>query len=93
MERVLCTTEVAEAALVGVPDEYRGETPKAFIVLKPGQRRQQMSLSPLERAPRPVQSAQAIEFRSYLPKTLIGKVLRRALRDEEAAKRTTSSNE
>lgn len=76
---------VREAAVVGVPDPYRGETVKAFVVLKEG-----MQASPQEidafcrerlaayKVPR------IIEFRQDLPKTLIGKVLRRALKSEEA---------
>ncbi len=75
--------KVQEAAVIGVPHEVRGETVKAFIVLKEGDSateeeiigfcRERMAAY---RVPR------IIEFRDELPKTMIGKVLRRALRDE-----------
>jgi long-chain acyl-CoA synthetase len=75
---------VKEAAVIGVPDEYRGESVKAFIVLKEGQTvsekeiiefcRERMAAY---RVPRQV------EFRDDLPKSVIGKVLRRELREEE----------
>ncbi len=74
--------KVMEAAVIGVPDERRGETVKAFIVLKEGETatkeeiidfcREQMAVY---RVPRDV------EFRTDLPKSLVGKVLRRELRD------------
>ncbi len=74
--------KVMEAAVIGVPDERRGETVKAFIVLKEGETatkeeiidfcREQMAVY---RVPRDV------EFRTDLPKSLVGKVLRRQLRD------------
>jgi long-chain acyl-CoA synthetase len=76
--------KVKEAAVIGVPDEYRGESVKAFIVLKEGETateeeiigfcREQMAAY---RVPRQV------EFRDDLPKSLIGKVVRRELREEE----------
>jgi long-chain acyl-CoA synthetase len=76
---------VKEAAVIGVPDEVRGETVKAFIVLKEGEAasegeiiefcREQMAAY---RVPR------SVEFRDDLPKSMIGKVLRRELREEEA---------
>jgi long-chain acyl-CoA synthetase len=74
--------KVKEAAVIGVPDEYRGESVKAFVVLKEGQTateeeivefcREQMAAY---RVPRQV------EFRDDLPKSMIGKVLRRELRE------------
>jgi len=80
--------KVKEAAVIGLPDEKRGETVKAFVVLKDGQTatpdeiitfcRERMAAY---KAPR------AVEFRSDLPKSLIGKVLRRVLREEELRKR------
>jgi long-chain acyl-CoA synthetase len=75
--------KIREAAVIGVPDEVRGETVKAYVVLKEGETatedeiiafcRERMAAY---RAPR------LIEFRDDLPKTMIGKVLRRALREE-----------
>jgi long-chain acyl-CoA synthetase len=88
VEEVLYThPKVAEAVLVGVPDEYRGETAKAFIVLKPGQQATTEEIIAFckERLAS-YKVPKLVEFRTELPKTLIGKVLRRALREEEAAK-------
>jgi long-chain acyl-CoA synthetase len=87
VEEVLYThPKVAEAVLVGVPDEYRGETAKAFIVLKPGQQATAEEIITFckERLAS-YKAPKLVEFRTELPKTMIGKVLRRALRDEEAA--------
>jgi long-chain acyl-CoA synthetase len=73
---------VREAAVVGVPDEYRGETVKAFVSLKPGAAvteeeligfcKQQMAAYKYPRS---------IDFVEDLPKTTTGKILRRELRD------------
>ena len=78
---------VLEAAAIGVPDPYRGETVKAFVVLKPGTTATDQEIIAFcrerlaaFRVPRQV------EFRTDLPKSQIGKVLRRTLRDEERAK-------
>jgi long-chain acyl-CoA synthetase len=79
--------KVQEAVVAGVPDPYRGETVKAYIVLKAGE-----TATPEEirefcaariasfKVPR------QIEFRSELPKTMVGKLLRRVLVEEEARK-------
>lgn len=79
---------VKEAAVAGVPDDYRGETVKAYIVLKDGA---SISAEALEAYCRLMLAAYKVprlyEFRSELPKTMIGKVLRRALLEEEAARR------
>ena len=73
--------KVKEAAVIGVPDEYRGETVKAFVVLKEGKSATEEEIIAFcrermasYRAPR------IIEFRDDLPKSMIGKVLRRELR-------------
>lgn len=74
---------VMEAAVVGIPDSYRGETVKAFIVLKEGA---EVTREELDEFCRKRLSAykvpKAYEFRKELPKTLVGKVLRRALAEE-----------
>lgn len=76
---------VREAAVVGVKDAYRGETVKAFIVLKEGW---QVSRSQLDRWCRERLAAYKVPhhytFRESLPKSMIGKVLRRKLLEEEA---------
>jgi long-chain acyl-CoA synthetase len=78
---------VREAAAVGVPDPTRGEVVKAFVSLKEGQHVTEEELVQFCRqhlAPHKV--PRAVEVRPQLPKTLIGKVLRRALAEEERAK-------
>ncbi|HZG77536.1 MAG TPA: long-chain fatty acid--CoA ligase [Paenibacillus sp.] len=79
---------VKEAVVAGVPDAYRGETVKAYVVLKDGA---DVTASALEAHCRDLLAAYKVprlfEFRDELPKTLIGKPLRRALLEEEAARR------
>ncbi len=79
--------KILEAALVGLPDAYRGEISKAFIALKEGETmteeevldycRQQLAKYKVPRS---------VEFRTELPKSLVGKVLKRVLIEEELAK-------
>lgn len=78
---------VQEAAVIGVPDEYRGETVKAFVALKPGQGVEAEELIAFckERLAA-YKYPRQVEFLDELPKTASGKVLRRELRDREAAK-------
>lgn len=75
---------IKEAVVVGVPDTYRGETVKAFVVLKDGEtvtQNQILEFCKLRLSPYKV--PKLLEFRTELPKTLIGKILRRALLEEE----------
>ncbi|MDQ6779052.1 MAG: AMP-binding protein [Actinomycetota bacterium] len=78
---------VREAAVVGVPDEYRGETVKAFVSLKPGESVTEESLIAFckERIAA-YKYPRQIEFVEELPKTASGKILRRELRDREASR-------
>ncbi|MGG4032312.1 long-chain fatty acid--CoA ligase [Paenibacillus cisolokensis] len=75
---------VREAAVVGVKDAYRGETVKAFIVLRDGW---QVSRPQLDRWCRERLAAYKVphlyEFRDSLPTSMVGKVLRRKLLEEE----------
>ena len=78
--------EVREAAVIGMRDPYRGETVKAFIVPK---RAGGVSGAELDRWCRDRLAAYKVphryEFREELPMSMIGKVLRRKLREEEPA--------
>ncbi|MDR7532173.1 MAG: long-chain fatty acid--CoA ligase [Armatimonadota bacterium] len=75
---------VLEAALVGLPDPHRGEVGKAFVVLRPGmQVTAEELLDHCRRHLAAFKVPVAVEFRERLPKSLIGKVLRRALAEEE----------
>jgi len=75
---------VEEAAVVGVPDEYRGETVAAFVVLKAGftasEETKHDILAYCKQALTAYKVPKILEFRTSLPKSLIGKVLRRELR-------------
>lgn len=78
---------VREAVVIGIPDPYRGESVKAFAVLKTGK---DISAEELIEYCRANMSSykvpREIEFREELPKTNVGKILRRALREEAAQK-------
>jgi len=75
---------VKEAAVIGVPDEVRGETVKAYVVLKEGETASEAELVEFCRERMAVYRVpRIVEFRDDLPKSVIGKVLRRELREEE----------
>lgn len=80
---------VAEAAVVGIPHEYRGETVKAFVVLKDkfkGKISEGEIRDFCKNKLATFKVPRIIEFRDTLPKNLVGKVLRRVLREEETKK-------
>ncbi len=84
IEEVLAThPAVMEASVAGVPDPLKGEVPRAWVVLKAGQ---QLGADELRAYCRerlaPYKVPAEIEFRSDLPKTMVGKVLRRVLVEE-----------
>ncbi len=71
---------VREAAVVGLPDEYRGETVKACLVLRPGtEASEEEIIAFCRRHLAPYKVPTVIEFRSDLPRSTVGKVLRREL--------------
>ncbi len=81
-----------DAVSVGVPHEYRGETVKAFIVLKPGETATDVEIIEFYAQKLAVYKVpKLIEFRDDLPKSAVGKILRKILRDEEIAKRENSA--
>ncbi|HEX2050930.1 MAG TPA: long-chain fatty acid--CoA ligase [Actinomycetota bacterium] len=89
--------KIAKVGVVGIPDDKTGEAVKAYVVLKPGE-----SATPEEivawcrddkqgltgyRAPKHV------EFRDSLPETMVGKLLRRVLAEEERQKREAAASQ
>jgi len=75
--------DIEEAAVVGIPDEYRGETVKAFIVPKSGKSISNSEiLAFCKKNLASYKVPKFIEFREKLPKSNIGKVLRRVLKEE-----------
>lgn len=79
--------EIQECVVAGIPDPYRGETVKAYIVLKEGY---SVTEDELNKYCRQNLAAFKVpryyEFRDELPKTAVGKILRRSLVDEEKTK-------
>lgn len=72
---------VREAAVIGVPDEYRGETVKAFVSLRPGKTATAEELVAFcKKRMAAYKYPRQVEFLDELPKTLSGKLLRRELR-------------
>ena len=84
---------IAEVAVIGVPDPYRGESPKAFIILKADHKGKvsedeivQWCKENMSTYKRP----RAVTFVEDLPKSAAGKILRRILSDQEKEKEATS---
>ncbi|MGD6779766.1 long-chain-fatty-acid--CoA ligase [Sutcliffiella horikoshii] len=79
--------EIQEVVVAGIPDAYRGETVKAYIVKKTGSK---LTEEELDQYTRKHLAAYKVpryyEFRDELPKTAVGKILRRALVEEEKQK-------
>src|SRR5882672_1762580 len=76
---------VLECAVIGVPDEHSGEVPKVFVVKKDPQLTEQDVLEHCRKELTGYKRPKYVEFRTELPKTNVGKILRRALRDEKKA--------
>ena len=86
--------DVSEAVTVGVPDEYRGETVKAFVVRKPGSEvTEEEILAFCRERLASYKTPKALEFRDELPKSTVGKLLRRVIADEERAATVTPTAE
>lgn len=78
---------VQEAVVAGVPDSYRGETVKAYIVLKEGHSVTEKEMDKYARKHLAAYKVPRLyEFRDELPKTTVGKILRRQLVEEERKK-------
>jgi len=84
--------KILEACTIGVPDDYRGETVKAYVVLKPGETvtaeeviafcREKLS---------PYKVPRQVAFISEMPKSAVGKILRRELRDMEMKRKNNAA--
>ena len=78
--------QIREAVVIGVPDEYRGETVKAFVVMKEGATRDPEQIQAFCRERLAAYKVpRLIEFRDSLPKSGVGKYLRRELRQATPA--------
>ncbi|HWJ00620.1 MAG TPA: long-chain-fatty-acid--CoA ligase [Burkholderiales bacterium] len=86
IEQVVATHPgVLECAVIGVPDEHSGEVPKVYVVRKDPQLTEQDVLEHCRKELTGYKRPKYVEFRSELPKTNVGKILRRALREEKKA--------
>ncbi len=88
IEEVLFThPKIMEAAVAGILDPYRGETLKAYVVLKEGESLTEEEVIKFCKDNLAAYKVpKLVEFRTELPKTMVGKVLRRVLREEEEKK-------
>ena len=95
VEEALCRhPKVKEAVVVGIPLGLRGELIKAYVVLAEGEQASAAEL--LDHCRKELAKFKVpkkIEFRSALPKTIVGKVLRRVLLEEELKKRKPDEQE
>jgi long-chain acyl-CoA synthetase len=83
-EAIALHPAVAEVGVAGVPDATKGEVVKAWIVLRAGQQVSEADLRAFCRETlAPYKVPAKVEFRAELPKTMVGKVLRRMLREGE----------
>jgi long-chain acyl-CoA synthetase len=81
VEEVICDhPDVVEAGVAGIPDPYRGETVKAWVVVKPGATLSEDDVKAwCAKSLADFKVPDQVEFRDELPKTTIGKILRREL--------------
>jgi long-chain acyl-CoA synthetase len=81
---------VLECAVIGVPDEHSGEAVKVFVVRKDPNLSAEQLMDYCKQQFTGYKKPKYIEFRDELPKTNVGKILRRALRDEKQAETAAS---
>ena len=93
VEEVLSThPAVVEACVAGIPDQKQVEAVKAWVILRPGEKVTEVDLQNYckERLTA-YKVPKYIEFREALPKTMVGKILRRVLQEEEKAKQAKTT--
>jgi long-chain acyl-CoA synthetase len=84
---------VKEASVIGVPDPYKGERVKAYVTLKEGANSGETEIITFcKQHLSPYKVPRQVEFCQELPKTAIGKVLKRALREMDGAVPATNKN-
>jgi long-chain acyl-CoA synthetase len=95
VENVLFSLEgVADCVVAGVPDRYRGETVKAYVVRQPGSTlTEEDVVAHCAEHLTAYKVPKIVEFRESLPRTMVGKVLRRVLLEEERAKAESAEPE
>ncbi|WP_428647289.1 long-chain-fatty-acid--CoA ligase [Roseibium sp.] len=87
-EAIYLHEAVDEAIVIAIPDEYRGQSPKAFIKLKEGYSITHDDMKAfLKDHLSAIELPREIEFRDELPKTMVGKLSKKELVEEEARKR------
>jgi long-chain acyl-CoA synthetase len=83
---------VEEVCVIGIPDEYRGQSPKAFVKLKEGAA--PFTLAELQAFLKDKlgkhEMVQALDIRAELPKTPVGKLSKKDLADEESRRRSAA---
>jgi 4-coumarate--CoA ligase len=84
--------QVEDCAMLGIPDEYSGEKPKAYVVSKaevePGQELGRQLLKYVKERKVRHKRIKEVEFTDVIPKSASGKILRRVLRDKSKMART-----
>ncbi len=88
IDEVLYThPKVQDACTIGVPDPKRGETPKVFVILKPGETLTEQEVKDFcRKSLAPYKVPTHVEFIDELPRTSVGKPMRNALRQQEKQK-------
>jgi long-chain acyl-CoA synthetase len=83
--------KILEACTIGVPDPYRGETVKSFVVLKPGETLTEEEIIQFCKGKLAAYKVpKKVEFIDALPKSAIGKILRREVKNMEKKKQKES---
>ncbi len=83
--------KIEEVCIVGVPDAYRGETVKAFVVLKEKEYAAPEEIIEFcQKNMAKYKAPTMVEFRKELPKSHVGKVLRKILREEEETRKSSN---